>query len=180
MDQSHGDSDQQLPVVSPPSQLRLDLIIALSDFRRHLQKWHTAVQRLSGDAAADVLRGQGRVLALFAEHSELSQRDMGKLLGIRPQSLGEILAKLEKAGYITRHPSERDRRIHMVRITEAGRRCASRFRPAIPFRGFSDEEIEQFLSYLDRAAEEIDYQSALLMEQAAEDEQRESTHARTS
>lgn len=39
---------------------------------------------------------------------------------MRPQSLGELLSKLENQGFITRTPSEKDRRVMVVRLTSKG------------------------------------------------------------
>lgn len=69
---------------------------------------------------ADPHRGQGRVLALLKMRPEISQKDLSYLLDIRPQSLGELLAKLERGGYITRTPSEADNRVMNITLTEAG------------------------------------------------------------
>ena len=142
------------------AQLRLELITQLGGIRRCLQKWHAAIRRISGDAATDILRGQGRVLSLLNTRDSMLQRDMCTALGIRPQSLGEILVKLERAGYIERKPSAQDRRTQTVRITEAGRRCVTNNRPNVPFDDFTDAELEQFLDYLRRAAADIDRQSS--------------------
>lgn len=68
----------------------------------------------------DPHRGQGRVLAILAENPEISQKKLSFLLDMRNQSLSELLAKLEKAGLITRVPSEEDRRSMNVRLTEEG------------------------------------------------------------
>ena len=141
------------------AQLRLELITQLGDIRRCLQKWHAAIRRISGDAATDILRGQGRVLSLLNARDTMLQRDMCSELGIRPQSLGEILVKLERAGYIERKPSAQDRRTQTVSITKAGRRCVTSNRPNVPFDDFTDAELEQFLDYLRRAAADIDRQS---------------------
>ena len=156
-----SDQDSQL---GTSSRLRLDLITELGRARRSLQKWHAAIRRISGGAASDILRGQGRVLAMLDAHSEMPQRDMCIELEVRPQSLGEILVKLERSGYISRHISQLDRRVQMVRITEAGRRCVRRNRPDIPFDDFTDAEIEQFIDYLERASNDIDRHSAAMAE----------------
>lgn len=69
-------------------------------------------------------QGQGRVLALLKLKPEISQKELSMILDIRSQSLGELLAKLERSGYITRTPSEADRRVMLVRLTDAGRIAA--------------------------------------------------------
>lgn len=70
---------------------------------------------------ADRTRGQGRVLAMLKMQPEISSKDLSYLLGIRQQSLNELLNKLEKSGYVVREPSEADRRIMLVKLTEKGK-----------------------------------------------------------
>ena len=65
-------------------------------------------------------RGQGRVLAVLKMKPEISQRELTYLLGMSRQSMAELLAKLERAGYITREPSEEDKRVMMIKLTEEG------------------------------------------------------------
>lgn len=83
-------------------------------------------QHRPGDAASDPRSAQGRILLLLKSAGTISQRDLRRIVGIRPQSLGELLAKLEAAGYIERTPNESDRRTMDVRITEAGRAVEQR------------------------------------------------------
>lgn len=80
------------------------------------QLWHYRRFGPSGDPH----RGQGRVLAVLKLQPEMSQKDLGYLLDMRNQSLGELLGKLEKTGAITREPSEEDRRSMNIKLTEYG------------------------------------------------------------
>ncbi|MFB0920914.1 MAG: MarR family transcriptional regulator [Oscillospiraceae bacterium] len=80
------------------------------------QLWHYRKFGPSGDPH----RGQGRVLAILKLQPEISQKDLGYLLDMRNQSLGELLGKLEKAGAVTREPSEEDRRSMIIKLTEYG------------------------------------------------------------
>lgn len=80
------------------------------------QLWHYRRFGPSGDPH----RGQGRVLAILKLQPEMSQKDLGFLLDMRNQSLGELLGKLEKTGAITREPSEEDRRSMNIKLTEYG------------------------------------------------------------
>ena len=72
----------------------------------------------------DPNRGQGRVLTLLKLQPEISQRELAYLLDMRAQSLGELLAKLERSGFITRTPSETDKRVMEIRLTEEGKQAA--------------------------------------------------------
>lgn len=49
-----------------------------------------------------------------------------RYLDIRSQSLGELLTKLERNGFITRTQSEEDKRIVMLQLTDAGREAAEK------------------------------------------------------
>jgi DNA-binding MarR family transcriptional regulator len=116
----------------------------------------------------DPHRGQGRVLSLLKLQPEISQKDLGYLLDMRPQSLGELLTKLERAGYITRTPSEADRRVLNIQLTEEGRKAADA--KAEPdndsiFDCLSPEEQANLGDYLDRII--------LALEQALDDPQQE-------
>jgi DNA-binding MarR family transcriptional regulator len=67
----------------------------------------------------------------------------------------ELLAKLEKSGYITRRPSEEDRRTMIVTLTEEGKAVADRPESGERelsgiFDCLSKEETGKFIEYLDR------------------------------
>ncbi len=70
-------------------------------------------------------KGQGRILALLKLKPEISQKELSTILDIRSQSLGELLAKLERSGFITRTPSDEDRRVMEIRLTEEGKKAAN-------------------------------------------------------
>ncbi|WP_304224320.1 MarR family winged helix-turn-helix transcriptional regulator [Gracilinema caldarium] len=92
-------------------------------------------------------RGQGRILALLKIKPEISQKELSTILDIRAQSLGELLVKLEKAGYITRKQSEEDRRVMEIKLTEAGRRAAE--------SAVDDNEGEELFGCLNEKEQEI-------------------------
>ena len=121
--------------------------------RHHLQK------HAEHGPMADPTRGQGRVLAMLKMQSEISTKDLSYLLGIRIQSLNELLNKLEKGGYITRIPSEADRRVMLVQLTEKGKNEQQ------PHPDFGDifnclnqEEQTVFGEYLDRVIASLEAQ----------------------
>ncbi|WP_195267245.1 MarR family transcriptional regulator [Eubacterium sp. 1001713B170207_170306_E7] len=104
-------------------------------------------------SVGDPTRGQGRVLAMLKIQPEISSKDLAYLLGIRQQSLNELLNKLEKKGYVTRVPSETDRRVMLVRLTEQGKQAQeqdSETEDVGIFDCLSSGEREQFNEYLDR------------------------------
>ena len=85
-------------------------------FHRYHMIWHS---KNLGDF--DPRRGQGRILTALKKMSGVNQRELAFILDIRPQSLGELLQKLEQNGYITRRIDENDKRSLIVELTEKGR-----------------------------------------------------------
>lgn len=71
---------------------------------------------------------------------------------MRPQSLGELLGKLEKKGYITREPLESDRRVMVIKLTEAGTTAAetSQQEEDPIFNNLTMEEKESFSLILEK------------------------------
>lgn len=50
-----------------------------------------------------------------------SQRELARLTEVTEQTMSRALDRLERAGYVERAPHERDRRQHVVSLTDAGR-----------------------------------------------------------
>lgn len=109
----------------------------------------------------DPHRGQGRVLSILKLKSEISQRELAYILEMRSQSLGELLLKLEKNGYIIRTPSESDRRVMDIKLTDAGREAADKNEERQQsfdklFDCLTEDEQSNFGAYLDRLIAELE------------------------
>ena len=63
---------------------------------------------------------QQKVLGILAQNAGITQKELSGMLGIRPQSGGEIVRKLENNGYVERIPDENDSRAQRLHLTEAG------------------------------------------------------------
>ena len=105
-----------------------------------------------GGPAADATRGRGRILALLQLKDGIATKDMAQILGIRVSSLNEVLAKLEKDDLVERVPSEADKRVMLVNLTEAGRaaKTPGDHLPDRLFAGFDEDDLGAFGGYLDR------------------------------
>jgi DNA-binding MarR family transcriptional regulator len=90
-----------------------------------LHRYHQQNHRDHGPMG-DPHRGQGRILALLKLKPEISQKELSDILDMRSQSMGELLAKLERSGYITRTPSQADRRVMDIRLTETGKEASGK------------------------------------------------------
>lgn len=95
-----------------------------------------------------------RILTTLREIDHLSQKNLAQILSIRPQSLSEVLAKMESDGLVTRTPGSADRREVLVRITDAGRAKIASYEDerreyaASFFAPLSDEEKDQLTALL--------------------------------
>lgn len=122
----------------------------------------------------DTTRGRGRILALLQLKDGIATKDMAQILGIRVSSLNETLGKLEKDGFIERTPSDEDKRVMLVSLTEKGREVKPHgtLLPKKLFAGFSDEELDEFSGYLDRMManleEELGEDAQVVLEQMRE------------
>ena len=107
-------------------------------------------------------RGQERVLTMVSMKEGVNQKDLAFLLGIRPQTLGEMLQKLEERGLVERKKSEADGRAIEVSLTDEGRAKAAEIaeRRALAaadlFSVLSEDEKEQLAAILDKLGEELD------------------------
>ena len=121
-----------------------------------LQRQRHRVRAESGPVV-DPTCGQGRILALLKLKDDVSTKDLSTVLGMGVSSLNEMLGKLEKNGYVERHPSEDDKRVMLVTLTQKGRDADQEDDgPAELFSCLSNEEQEQLGDYLDRLIEALE------------------------
>lgn len=108
-------------------------------------------RRTTSDRVFDPTQGQGRIIAMLKLRDGLSTKDLATVLGIRVSSLNETLAKMEKAGLVERKPSEADKRVMLIYLTDAGRAVEFPDEGEVDLlAGFSDEEVEALAGYLER------------------------------
>lgn len=136
----------------------VDLIELFTRIEWLLHRVHLTNHRHHGPMG-DSRRGQGRVLAILKMQQEISQKDLTYLLDMRPQSLGELLTKLEKNGYIVRTPSETDRRIMNIKLTEEGKNATTEqqeFSFDKIFDCLTEDEQKILIDYLNRIIESLE------------------------
>ena len=85
---------------------------------------HHLMRRKRHERKGNFPDGQNRALMALSHQDSIPQHELGFILGIRPQSCGDLLLKLEKNGYITRTKDENDFRVRLVSLTEEGRKAA--------------------------------------------------------
>jgi DNA-binding MarR family transcriptional regulator len=113
---------------------------------------------MKGNHQHSPYRGQGRILSLLKMEPQMSQKKLSFLLGTRPQSIGELLVKLEQNGYITRKQSDEDRRSLDIELTEEGMKAAiseenlqeCQHKTNEMFSCLNEEEQKNLSNYLER------------------------------
>ncbi|MEV0159550.1 MarR family transcriptional regulator [Nonomuraea fuscirosea] len=86
--------------------------VVFSRLRRRLQ----ALEGEGGSSPA-----QASVLARLSKQGPASASELAAAERVRPQSMAKIVAALEQAGLVERHPDPEDGRRLLVTLTEAGR-----------------------------------------------------------
>ena len=127
----------------------------LRRLHRLMRRRHVDTHAHAGPLA-DTTRGRGRVLAALKMQSPIPTRELAYLLDIRQQSLNELLKKLQADGLIERAPSETDRRIMMVALTEAGRAVEIGREDADYLDALTDEEVETLVGLLDKLIDALE------------------------
>ena len=101
-------------------------------------------------------RTQHRILMHLARHDKLpSQKELARHLDVTPAAVTGALKKIEKDGYVERTLGH-DNRYNELRITEKGRELVKKTRSlfcevdASMFDGFTDEELDTYISCLEK------------------------------
>lgn len=94
------------------------------DFHLSLAFWLGFVSRSIERTLEEQLASHGvglqevKILACLAMCEELSQAELAAMIGIEPSTLVRVLDRMEKCGWVRRHPSAHDRRRNLIRATE--------------------------------------------------------------
>ncbi len=94
----------------------------------------------------NISKGQGRIIAMLRRKDKISTKDLSEILNISVSSLNETLNKLEQNGFVKKVPSQKDKRILLIELTEKGKE--------VKFKNHEDLDIFDSLdnkekSYLD-------------------------------
>ena len=106
-------------------------------------------------------RTQHRILMHLARHDKLpSQKELAEHLDITPAAVTGALKKIERDGYIERTMGQ-DNRYNEIKITEKGRAIVKLTKKIFSeadlsiFSGFTSEELETYISFLEKLQENI-------------------------
>lgn len=104
----------------------------------------------------DLTPVQFGMLTVLQNGEEMDQLTLSTSVGIDRTSGADVIRRLERRGYVTRQPSDHDRRAKIIRITEQGKVCVSRVRPMMAraqerlIGPLDDDEREEFLRLIEK------------------------------
>ena len=124
----------------------------------HQHRHHQFHKHRDAAMMGDPFRGQVRVLKLLKMKPEITQKELAIILDMRPQSLGDLLKKLESKGLILREPATNDRRAMVIKLTDKGANAEIDEEDETGldalFQCLSADEREQLSAYLQRIIED--------------------------
>lgn len=100
--------------------------------------------------------GQPPVLEYLKKHGTCTQNEVAKAMNVSPASMAVSIKRMQKTGLVEKVSDKTDLRCNKVSLTEKGLRCASEISARFEemdekiFSGFSDDELKQFNSYIER------------------------------
>ena len=110
-----------------------------------------------------VFRSQHQILMYIARYPNASQKEIADRQHVSTATIAVSLKKLEKGGYISRSADKQDNRFNQISITPKGQsvvegsfKIFKKVEDSI-FKGFSEEELDQFEGFLDRVRLNMEY-----------------------
>ena len=126
----------------------------------HFLMEHAINQRL---VELDLTTAQGHAIGYLRRAKEPPcARDIETAFGLSHATVSGILSRMESKGFIEQRPDPQDRRVKRIFLLDRGLSCSQRIWQHIEesertlTTGFSEEELEQFRSYLSRAISNLE------------------------
>ena len=123
------------------------------------------IHQVSGRIFAKILKkarvseinpAQGRILFALWKKDEIPITELARKTLLSKSTLTSMLDRLEKAGFVIRVPSKKDRRTILIKRTEKDKRLESKYvqvsdeMTKLFYNGFTSEEIDTFEECLKR------------------------------
>lgn len=146
---------------------REELIRAVWE-EQHLQ--HGLMRRKRHGDAPNEARGphghrpparQEHLLHVLKRHPAINQKELAEKFRVRPQTLGEMLAKMEESGLITRTKDPADGRAALVSLTPAGEAAEKEHHEKMfldikeKFAALTDDELKEYLRLMKKINESL-------------------------
>ena len=119
--------------------------------------------RILSQKKIDVFNGaQGRILYVLWQDNGVPISELSRQTGLATTTLTSMLDRMETADLIYRDRGDKDRRKIRIFLTEKAKgleedyNAVSEEMSSIYYKGFSDQEIEQMESYLERVLKNVE------------------------
>lgn len=105
--------------------------------------------------------GQLPVFVILQKQEGISLREMADRLHIKPPTVTVTIQRLEKAGFVFKKPDDKDQRINRIYLTDKGKALSENMLQLVQedeqvlVEGFSEEEKEMVMSFLQRMVENL-------------------------
>ena len=113
-------------------------------------------------AVLDLTSAQSHIIGYLTHHTEAPcARDLERFFGLSHPTVSGLLSRMQSKGFIEIRPDSADRRIKRIFLKEKGCACSKQIRSNIlatesrMVAGFSEDEKELFLSFLQRAVDNM-------------------------
>ena len=116
---------------------------------------------LSASGAVQFNGPQGKILDALWQQDGLSAIEIGRRTGLASSTLTGMLDRMEDAGLVVRKRSAEDRRVIRIFLGPKARLCREQYTAVsekmtdIYFRGFEENEVASFESFLLRVLENV-------------------------
>lgn len=143
----------------------LELYTAIYRLGRQMHRCAHHVAHIGG-----IYREQSRLLMLIAENDGVIQRDLAEEMDVRPSSMTEMLAKMERMGLVQRRQDEKDQRVMHIFLTEQGKNEAEKSRGVTEkvtdalFEGLTDDEIKTMLELTEKLSRHLESMDSAVLE----------------
>lgn len=141
------------------AELRANIVLMLIRLNNLMIK-HGNSERLAGKY--DLSQQQWTLLAVLYRNGQgMTMTDLGKNLLVTKANMTGMIDRLERDGYVTRHPDQFDRRVTKVMLTDKGTTFIEEITgPRDEFteemlQHFSQDERKQLMEHLDRLFEQL-------------------------
>ena len=119
--------------------------------------------RILSQKKIDVFNGaQGRIIYVLWQDNGVPISELSRQTGLATTTLTSMLDRMETADLIYRDRGDKDRRKIRIFLTEKAKgleedyNAVSEEMSSIYYKGFSDQEIEQMESYLERVLKNVE------------------------
>ncbi len=119
--------------------------------------------RMLAASGIDAFNGaQGRILYVLWQHDDISISSLSSQTSLANTTLTSMLDRMEGAGLIIRKPDPQDRRSRLIALTDKARALQGDYQHISEqmnqryYTGFTEAEIRQFESYLQRVLDNLE------------------------